>query len=177
MRLGVLIILSIISVASLCGCINSDNSDGDYSFVYSVKINFYNSINFSLKIPIPLWSNGTPSNIILSEIKIIKGNISYFIDDTIYGKAIFINGFGEKIEWKSEGKAEQYPYHTLSLQNKSKGREFWVWFHNDFNESAFIDISCECERRGPSRDTLSNLSGIIINGWNIVEGIESSCVE
>jgi len=177
MEKNIFILIIIIILIPLCGCFENEEFEEYYSFEYTIKINFQTNTNFSLLCPIPLWLNGTPSNIIVSKLKFSEGHSTFSINDTIYGKALSINGYGNTIELKSVGESKEYPYHTLSLQNKSKGREFMVWLDNELNNPIFVEILCNCNGGEPFRNTISQLSGEIINGWNILEGIESSSGE
>ncbi|MCK5561483.1 MAG: hypothetical protein KAJ51_12850 [Thermoplasmata archaeon] len=171
----IILIFTIINIA-FSGCIyDNENSNYECEFSYSIDIIFSNNTDFTLLIPLPLFSNGTISNIITSKLEIENGNANWSINNSIKGKAIKIEGIGN-VNFYSSGNSDLYAYDHLSLQNNNK-REYWIYLDSGDNSTREIEINADCHCDKDSETTLTRISGEINNGWNVVNGVHSHSID
>jgi hypothetical protein len=176
--LSICIVILLILI-SITGCIfenRDDNKSNDYTYKYSIAFNCFNETNFTLLVPLPIWSNNSVSNVIISKLKVIDGNVDWSINDSIKGIAIKIKS-NTNLKMESNGVSNKYPYETLSMKKDSNIREYWIYFESGNNLNCTIEINCYSHREKYSETTISKLSGRLINGWNIVNGVHSHSID
>lgn len=179
------LLISIILIGFFTGCINKDNENkpgnSEFEYFYNAEIKMNGNGIYTVLIPIPIYVNGSTSNII-NDIIFLSGKGNYNLIQTNNGIGLNISASGDIILNSNGTYMGEFLYDVLSMQNISKydnkykmygmDLEYYTYGIYDKNISK-LNVNIKCRSGG----RYSEIDSIIENvGWQTVTGIEQTVV-
>lgn len=176
----IFILLILLLIIIFEGCIFSNdnkNNETNLEYKFEIKIIQESPTDYEIYLPIPIDEKNEIIEQVTSALS-IKGEITYEIINTTYGKSIKINGIGDAT-LNSNGKLKNISEAWLSMVNDTNGNgiideynnvNYFIFLNSSTNSKIQIIESFRFYNNIKEESYNSWINTELNNGWQLVEG-------